>query len=50
MDYKEVATETAESAWQKPIKTTVICSGKFCSPNCYEPDLGRAFTALRGYW
>jgi hypothetical protein len=29
MDYKEVATETAESAWQKPIKATFICSGKF---------------------
>jgi len=29
MDYKEVATETAENAWQKPIKAMFICSGKF---------------------
>lgn len=27
MDYKEVVTETAQSAWQKPIKATFICSG-----------------------
>jgi len=29
MDYKEVATETAKSAWQKPVKSMFICSGKF---------------------